>query len=261
MGFAGHVLPAGDTPSEITDARAAEVGRMFADAGVELVEYGRFGTDLVNPDDGVRRAQVADLREAFRVARAAGCRTVITGAGSLNPRGAWLPHPENRAPATRDRLIASLKEAARAAEELGVPLGLECHTVTPLWDATTTVGILDAVGSPALKVHFDPVNWLTFETVYRSGEATRQMVETLGPERVLGAHSKGVAVEDRLIVHMNETVTGGPDDLFDHAALLRAAAAMPSGFYLVIEHLTVEQMPSAREHLLKIAREIGVAFE
>ncbi|HEY3082036.1 MAG TPA: hypothetical protein VGM69_19275 [Chloroflexota bacterium] len=45
MGFSGHVLPAGDAPSEITNARAAEVGRRFADAGVELVEYGRVAFD------------------------------------------------------------------------------------------------------------------------------------------------------------------------------------------------------------------------
>ena len=236
-------------------------GNLIFNNTVELVEYGRFSANLVDPDDGVRRAQIADLRAAFRVAKAAGCRTVITGAGSLNPRGAWLPHPENRAPATLDRLVASLKEAARAAEDAGVPLGLECHTVTPLWDAATTGRILDAVGSPALKVHFDPVNWITFETVYRTGEATRRMFETLGPDRVLGAHSKGVNVEDRLIVHMNETATGGPDDLFDHAALLREAARMPRDFYVVLEHLTLEQMPSAREHLLKVAREIGVAFD
>jgi hypothetical protein len=35
---------------------------------------------------------------------------------------------------------------------------------------------------------------------------------------------------------------------------------MPPDFYVVIEHLTIEQMPAAREHLLKVAREIGVAF-
>jgi sugar phosphate isomerase/epimerase len=261
MGFAGTGLPAGDPPAEITTGRAAEVGRLFADAGLELVEYGRYGTVLVKPDDAARREQVASLHQAFRVAKAAGCPAVITGAGSLNRRGAWFPHPENRAPATLDRLIAALREAVKGAEDAGVLLGLECHTLTPLWDAATAARVLDAVASPALKVHLDPVNWLTFETVYRSGEATRAMFETLGPQRLLGAHSKGVALEDRLIVHMSETVTGAPDDLFDHAALLREAARMPPDFYLVIEHLTLEQMPAAREHLLRVARETGIAFQ
>jgi sugar phosphate isomerase/epimerase len=261
MGFSGTTLPAAESPAEISDRRAGEVGRMFADAGLDLVEYGRYGTNLVEPDDAGRREQIEGLRQALRVARAAGCRTVIAGAGSLNPRGAWLPHPENRAPATLDRLIASLREAARAAEDAGVPLGLECHTVTPLWDAATTGRVLDAVGSAWLKVHLDPVNWITFGSVYRTGEATRAMVETLGRERLLGAHSKGLALEERLIVHMNETRTGAPDDLFDHAALLREAAAMPLDFYVVLEHLSLDQMAPAREHLERVAREAGLSFE
>ncbi len=261
LGFRGTGLPTGDDPTSVSSTRAREIGQMFRDAGVELVEYGRYSTNLVSPDAAVRRQNVASLREAFRVARAAGCPAVITGAGSLDPRGAWLPHPDNNTEKTRERLITSLREASKAAEDQGVILGLECHTVTALSNAQTTRAVLDAVGSPALKVHLDPVNWLTWETVYRSGEATSRMFETLGPERLLGAHSKGVTVEPRLIIHISESVTGADDDIFDHAALLREAAKMSRDFYVVIEHLKPEQMPAARAHLLKIAEQIGVQFD
>ena len=94
-----------------------------------------------------------------------------------------------------------------------------------------------------------------------SGDATREMFATLGPGRLLSAHSKGVAVEDKLIIHMSETVTGAPDDLFDHAALLREAARMPKDFYVALEHLPVERMAAARQHLLNVAAQIGVEFE
>lgn len=261
LGFTGTGLPTGDDPALVPTERAREIGRMFRDAGVELVEYGRYQTNLVAPDVTSRRKDLASLREAIRVAKAAGCPAVITGAGSCDPRGAWLPHPENFAPETLDLLVASLREVVKGAEDEGVILGLECHTVTPLKDALTTRAVLDAVASPALKVHLDPVNWMTWETVYRSGEATNQMFDTLGPERLLGAHSKGVTVEPRLIIHIDETVTGTSDDLFDHAALLRQAAKMPGNFYVVIEHLKPEQMPAARSHLLHVADRIGVRFD
>ena len=39
---------------------------------------------------------------------------------------------------------------------------------------------------------------------------------------------------------------------------MRGLAALPGDPYLVIEHLTVEQMPGARDHLLRIAAAIGV---
>jgi hypothetical protein len=36
---------------------------------------------------------------------------------------------------------------------------------------------------------------------------------------------------------------------------------MPSDFYLVIEHLELQQMPAARQHLLGIAKQIGVTID
>jgi len=51
-----------------------------------------------------------------------------------------------------------------------------------------------------------------------------------------------------------------PMYIFDHAAILRVGASMPPDFYLVIEHLSLEQMPAARQHLLAIADRIGVRF-
>jgi len=260
LGFTGTGFPGGDDPATIPTARAAEVGRMFRDEGIDLVEYGRYSTTLIAPDVAARRQNLADLREACRVAKAAGCPAVITGAGSHNPRGAWFAHPDNYTPETLDRLIATLREAATLAEDAGVLLGLECHTVTRLKDARTARAVLDAVASTALRVHLDPVNWMTWETVYQSGAATAAMFDTLGAERLLGAHSKGVTVEDKMIIHLSETVTGAPDDLFDHAALLRLAARMPHDFYVAIEHLTPVQMPAARDHLVRIADQVGVGF-
>jgi hypothetical protein len=86
------------------------------------------------------------------------------------------------------------------------------------------------------------------------------MFDLLGPEHILSAHNKGIAAENKVGVHISETVTGAPDDIFDHAAILRVGSRMPTDFYLVIEHLPLEQMPAARQHLLSIAERVGVQF-
>lgn len=260
MGFTGTGLSVSDPPAEISMERAQEIGRICLDEGVDLVEYGQYGTTLVDPDEQVRAANIANLRDAFRVAEAAGCPAVITGAGSLNPGGQWFPHPENHSHVTLDRLIGSLHEAARAAEQAGVTLGLECHVTTALKDAATARDVIDAVGSPALRVHLDPVNWMTFTTVYDNGPAIADMFTTLGSDRIYGAHSKGVIVEDQLIIHLSETHTGADDDLIDHGTVLRELAKLPGDPYLVIEHLAVEQMPDARAHLVRVAEQTGLSF-
>ena len=259
MGFAGAAFNVAESPAQIATAQAREAGHVIAGEGIDLVEYGQYQTTLIDPNEDVRVANIAQLRETCRVAAALGCPAVIAGTGSLNPAGQWFPHRENHAPATTDRLIASLRDAVRAAEEEGVVLALECHVTTTLKDAATARDVLDAVGSPALKIHLDPVNWMTFETVFDNGPAIAGMFATLGPSRIYGAHSKGVAVKNRLIIHLNETVTGAPDDLIDHAAILTSLAQLPGDPYLVIEHLSVEQMPAARAHLLTVAAGLGLS--
>ena len=258
LGFAGAALFFIDPPQAITTTRAAEIARIFASEGVEIVEYGQYLTTLVDSDAAVRKTNIETLRDACRVARAFGGPAVVTGAGSLHPSNRWAPHRDNRTPETIERLIGSLREAVRGAEQEGVILALECHVSTALYDARTTRDVLDAVASPALKVHLDPVNWMTFDTAYDNGPAIAAMFSLLGPERIYGAHSKGLVVEERVITHLSETYTGAPDDLVDHATILRELATLPDDPYLVIEHLPVEQMPGARDHLLRIAAEIGV---
>jgi sugar phosphate isomerase/epimerase len=260
MGFTGTALPGGERPAEISTELAREVGRIAAGEGIEIVEYGQYQTTFIDPDDAVLAETLATVREACRVSRAVGCPNVIVGIGSLNPAGQWFPYAGNYSAATKDRLVGALGQAVKIAEGEGLVLALECHVTTTLRDAKTGREVLDAVGSPALKIHLDPVNWMTFETIYDNGPAIEEMYATLGPARISGAHSKGAKVENELIVHMNETYTGADDDLIDHAAVLRGLQAFPVETYLVIEHLTVEQMPIARRHLLAVAGQIGLDF-
>ena len=260
MGFTGTGLPTSYEPAAISTQRARELGAMFADAGLDLVEYGRYHANLIHPDAQVRRAHIADLADAVRVARAAGCMAVISGAGSHNSGSMWWPHPDNYSLETFDRLVDSLREAVKPAEAEGVLLGLEGSALTPIRDATSARRVLEAVSSPALRVHLDPVNWITWDTIFCTGTAVQSMFRTLGADHILSAHNKGVAAENKVGVPISETVTGAPDDIFDHSAILRIGAQMPEDFYLVIEHLSLDQMPGAREHLLCIADTLGVQF-
>ena len=173
LGFTGVALTFKEKPADISTERASEIGRIAAGEGIDVVEYGRYQTTLIDDDENVRAANVAELKDSCRVAKALGCPAVITGTGSFNPAGQWFPHPRNHDPATIDRLAESLRVAVRAAEEAGTGLALECHVTTVLKDAKTARDLIDAVGSISLTVHLDPVNWLTFETVYNNGSGDR----------------------------------------------------------------------------------------
>jgi sugar phosphate isomerase/epimerase len=260
MGFTGSAFYVNDPPATITSDQAREIGRIATGEGIDLVEYGQYQTTFVDPDESVRATSLATVREACRVTRAVGCPAVIAGIGSLNPAGHWFPHPDNFSNETRERLLSSLATAVEFAEDQGVILALECHVTTSLRNAEVAREVLDAVGSTSLMIHLDPVNWITFETIYESAPAIQSMFATLGPQRIYGVHSKGARVENELIVHLNETVTGDDSDVIDHAAILRGMTTLPDNTYLILEHLPVDRIPGARDHLLAIADQIGVSF-
>jgi sugar phosphate isomerase/epimerase len=139
-------------------------------------------------------------------------------------------------------------------------LALECHTNTALIDAPATRVVLDAVSSPWLKVHLDPVNWITPATIFRTGAAIEAMFDVLRPEAIYGAHAKGVALEDRLIVHLNETDAGAADDRLDYPVFLRRLDRLGPDTYLVIEHTPVERIPAARDFIRRVAAGEGIVI-
>lgn len=259
-GFTGVEWSPRFAPADPSLDRARAVGEMFAGEGVAIVGLGLYGITLVHPDAAERERNIANLRQACRRAHALGCPSVVAGVGSLNPNGKWFAHADNYLPETRERLIDALREAARGAEEEGVVLALEGHMNTPLRDWMTTRAIIEEVASPALKANLDPANWITFETVFDTGTAIEAMFDALG-DHIYHAHSKGVSLEDRVLIHLNEATTGSEGDVLDHDTVVRRLGALSGDRYLILEHLPVEAVPAARAHLIETARRVGVSFD
>jgi sugar phosphate isomerase/epimerase len=260
LGFSGFGVSFRVGLDALTDEVCSALRGRFADSGLDPVEMGMYSSNLVHPDASVRAENVRGLQRAIGISAKIGRPCVNSGSGSLNPKGAWLPHPENAGDAAHDRMVSALREVVKAAEGEGVVVGLECHAFTALYSPEVARRTLDEVGSKSLKVHLDGVNWITWQTIYRTGEAIRHMFEVLPPEYIGGAHSKGIEIEDRLAIHMNETPAGAATDLFDHVAYLREIARLPANTYLVIEHTPVDLIPRTRDFVLARAREAGAVI-
>lgn len=259
-GFAGVGVNFRVGLDTLSDSVCATLEGRFADAGLDVVEMGMYGTTLIHPDAAVRRANVDGLEKAIGIAVKIGRPSVITGSGSLNPKNMWGPHPGNYGWEAHGRLVAALKQAVKTAEAAGIILGLECHAFTALYSPEIAKRTIDEVGSDYLKVHLDVVNWITWNTIYRSGEAIRHMFDVLAPGYILGAHMKGIEIEDRLAIHMNETPAGAETDRLDHVAYLTEVAKLPASTYLVIEHTPADLIPRTRDFVLAKAKEAGVSF-
>jgi sugar phosphate isomerase/epimerase len=267
MGFSGCFTRFDlDDPIETTDASVRRVRQILDDQGLDMVQAIGHRPPLIHPDDAIRREGIRVLQAALRVAGGLRAHSCHTGPGSMAQSGvtrtdwvrsgAWNPHARNWDPACKERLIASLRECAKAAEDHGTHIGLEGHVVVTLSSAEIMREVIDAVGSPAVACDLDPVNWLRLETVYDSGKAIDHMVAVLGPDRILNAHSKDVVVQPRLVTHIDECTTG--DGILDHDTFMRRMEELGPERYMIVEHCSVEDIPRARAFLDAKARELGI---
>lgn len=244
--------PAAATAAELERLRAT-----LAAAGVCVAQVNARYECLVNPDEARRRDGVATLRAAVRVARALAGETLYVRPGGLNPAGPWLPHPENHLPATIDRLVRSMREVAPAAEEAGVRLVIEGHVLSPLDTPARVREVIDRVASPALGFNVDPVNFVGgLADAYDSVALLDRLFDTLG-DVTWAAHVKDFVVEDRLVLHIDETVPGR--GRLDLAHFFRRFEAVAPDGWMLIEHLPDDLIPEARDACRAAASRAGLA--
>lgn len=248
-----------DRPLEAERDDVLRVRRAFAEAGLDAAQANGWYECLVNPDAARRAAGVAGLQALCRWGRLLDAATVYVRPGGLNPRGHWLGHPDNHAPATFDRLIASLRQVCAVAEAEGVTLAIEGHVLSPLDAAARVADLLAAVASPSLKFNVDPVNFIgAVRDVHDTRRVIHELFDILGPHTVAG-HVKDCRLEDALVVHIAEA-TPGEGTLDIGLFLRRFAACCPDG-YLLIEHLPDAKVPAARAAVCQAAAQVGLTFD
>jgi sugar phosphate isomerase/epimerase len=244
-------------PERLAAGLAREVRARLADHGLRIVQATAYNPNMVQPDPDERRASLDRLALAFRVARDLGCPMVLSGCGSLHPSRFYGPHPDNHAPATRERLISFLREAAPRAEDAGIVLALECHLLTTLESPARIREIVAAVDSPWVKVNFDPVNLLgSPDAAFASGAEMERQHATLAPYYHTTAHAKDVALGDDLVLHIEERPCG--EGVLDWGAYLRVADRLGAPASLLIEHFPAETVGPSLALLRGTAAEVGV---
>ena len=255
LGFSGCFTRFTDNPLQTPHAQVHRVRDLMQDEGVQMYQAIGYRPPLHHPDDTIRKEAVKLLGAAVRLNAALGARGTHTGPGSLNPKGAWFPHPYNWTQQAKDQLIKSLREVAPVVEDAGIYIGMEGHVLVTLNSAETMREVLAAVDSPMVKCDLDPVNWITLETVYDTGPAVREMARAL-EGFIIGGHSKDVMIEDKLVTHISECPTGL--GLLDYDAFLPLIESIDTEFPLLVEHCSTEDLPRISAYLHAKCADLGI---
>jgi len=255
-GFQGTGVHLTVEADQVPDERLYNLKDRLADQAIDLVQFWAPYPCIICEDDSVRKEGIAKAQAGVVAAVKAGALTAGIRPTSLNPRGDWWPHAGNYSQETEDRLVDSLIEIAKVAEDHDIDIVLECHVTTTLHSPERIVQIIERTGSERIKTNLDPVNFMgDFHTAFNQHEMFDRLFNIMG-SYVATAHIKDFYMEDRFVIHIAETVPGlGMLDI--DTVLLRYQALLPDG-YACVEHLPPSlliqagQYVSERIHALNI---------
>jgi sugar phosphate isomerase/epimerase len=260
VGLGVRVLTTHFRPSpEVVATHASQVRSVLAENGLSIVQATGYNPQLTHPDDEVLRVELERLRAAFRTARLLGAEMIISGCGSRHAEAFYGPHPDNHLPATRERLVSSLRRVAPWAEDAGVILALECHVTTALDTPEHIREVVQSVDSPWVRANFDPVNLLgDLSRVWHNADAMRHMWQTLGACYAKSAHIKDVRADPEFVVHISEAPPG--HGVLDLDAYFDVVAHLGEETAVIVEHLPADQALAAIAYVKQAAQQRGFTF-
>ena len=222
---------------------ARKITECFERNGVKIVGlYGYY--NVVDPDPDKRRR--GEARMAFLIAnwKRLGCPVISTETGTFNPNSEWQESPENATEKGYLECRAALEKLARAAEEAGAIISVEPYWKNVISSAEQAERLFREVKSPALKLVMDPCNYFRREDLPQMQPMLREIFRCVGDQTVL-AHAKDVkAVGDG-----TELPASGLGAL-DYPCYLRLLAQLDRELWLALEHLTLDDVPRARDYVL-----------
>lgn len=258
LGFQGTNVKLGG-PGEASDADLRHARRVIADAGLVVAQSnGAYGS-LVGHGDADRRRGIDGLIAHMHATRVLGACTCYVRPGGLNPNGPWFGHPDHHLDATFDRALDSLRVATRAAEDLGVVLAFEGHVLSTIDRPERVAAILDAIDSPALTFNLDPVNFIgSIWDAWRPNSIYDDLLDG-ARGRIAAAHWKDYVVREELVLHVDEVVPG--QGVVDHARWLKRLNAAEPQAWVLLEHLTLDQLAPAKQAVDAAMASTGLSWD
>ena len=247
----------GEVLFAVTSAELRACRKRYADAGLELAQLGvGYGECLFDPDATVRAAIQRKISRGLEAGLELGAGVLLIRTGSLSPTGSYSPSPRNHEPGRLETLVAELHSVAAAAEAAELTVVVETHNLTILGTPEINRQVVDAVGSPRLRVVMDFVNhFQSWEQACSSTARIDHIFDLMGPIAAI-AHFKDLATVDGFVVHLDEAAPG--EGCLDLATAVRRWEALRPDGYMLVEHLPDERIPGAVANAQRIAAAAGV---
>jgi len=205
---------------------------------------GLFGYyNVVDPDAARRLRGEQRMQTLLENWRHFDCPVVSTETGTLNGKSEWLESPENEGEPAYQACRAAFERWAGVARKTGAVVSIEAYWRNVVGTAPRAERLLRDV--PGLKLVMDPCNYYRKEDLANMDAILEDMFKRLGPNIVL-AHAKDV----KAAADNGTDLPAAGMGVLDYPLFLRLLAALDRELYVIIEHLTLEDVPRARDYVL-----------
>ena len=249
-------------PQSLKDNDVTRLKAMFSGRGFAMPQtVGNYGGKLIAEDESERREEIKFAKRMVNLTARLGSPNTYLRPGSLNPKGGWLPHPQNHSPEVWDRLVDSTKQICRVADNEGIMIAVEGGAVCPVSTPQKMKDLIDEVGSKNLGFNMDPVNFIdSLDTAYDSTSLINEFYELI-PDRIVGAHAKDFTVVEGLLTHFEESIIDQPESLLDNEALLLGLQKVNPNAHVLVEHLPDDKIPIAAAGIRRVAERVGIEWD
>ena len=204
---------------------------------------GLFGYyNVVDPDAARRQRGEQRMQVLIENWKQFGCPVISTETGTFNDKSEWIESPENATEQGYQACRAALERLTKAAKKTGAVISIETYWRNVIDSIARAERVMRDV--PGLKLVMDPCNFYRKEDLSRMDPMLDEMFRLLGKKIVL-AHAKDVKASAD-----GTDLPASGKGVLDYPLYLHLLASLNRELCLVIEHLTLEDVPRARDYVL-----------
>jgi len=237
--------------------RIAAVVKAMAAHDVVIAEVGAW-RNLLDPDPGKRRDNVAYVTDRLALAEALAARTCVDIAGSFNPTVWFGAHPGNLSSAFFDATVETARKVIDAVKPTRTVFSIEMMPWSWPSSSDEYVKLIRAIDRKAFAVHVDVCNLMnTPARIYDNAAVIKDLFQKLG-RWVVSCHAKDVNWGPGYQVNVQEVIPGR--GVIDYKTYLREIAKLPVDAPLMLEHLrTEEEYTEGRQYIQGVAKAVGLS--
>ena len=198
--------------------------------------------NVVDPDAVRRRRGEQRMQVLMENWKQLGSPILSTETGTLNVKSEWAESPENASENGYQACRAALEKLTRAAKKHGAIISIESYWRNIIDSIDRTDRIMRDM--PGLKLVMDPCNYYRKDELSRMDPMLEEMFRRLGKKIVL-AHAKDVTASAD-----GTDLPAAGRGVLDYPLFLRLLAGLNREIDLIVEHLTLDDVPRARDYVL-----------